>query len=203
MRFMIAIRIVALLASLALAGETWARGGGGRGGGGFKGGHFSGYRGGFKGGHFSGRRGGFGGGHFGYSGRGHRFHYGHSRLHSSFGFYFGPDWGWPSYSYSPYYSYPPTVVEVPVSPPVYIEQANTSTTITTLHWNYCDNPEGYSPYVQECPGGWRKIAAYPSGQEAGYWYRCASPEGYYPYLQQCPAGWQKLIPEPVATHTPP
>lgn len=25
------------------------------------------------------------------------------------------------------------------------------------YWYYCQNPEGYYPYVKSCPGGWMKV----------------------------------------------
>ena len=28
-------------------------------------------------------------------------------------------------------------------------------------WYYCNNPEGYYPDVQQCPGGWRTVPASP------------------------------------------
>ena|SRR5437868_2284370 len=28
-------------------------------------------------------------------------------------------------------------------------------------WYHCDRPEGYYPYIQSCPGGWRKVPAQP------------------------------------------
>src|SRR2546428_12259210 len=28
-------------------------------------------------------------------------------------------------------------------------------------WYYCANPQGYYPYVQQCPGGWRPVAPTP------------------------------------------
>jgi hypothetical protein len=31
----------------------------------------------------------------------------------------------------------------------------------TPSWYYCDNPQGYYPYVQQCPGGWNQVPARP------------------------------------------
>jgi hypothetical protein len=28
-------------------------------------------------------------------------------------------------------------------------------------WFHCDRPEGYYPYIRNCPGGWRKVPAQP------------------------------------------
>jgi len=71
--------------------------------------------------------------------------------------YWGPYWwpygyaypyGYPSTSYNQtYVSQTPQVsIQPPSSPPV---------------WYYCENPQGYYPYVHECPGGWRTVPASP------------------------------------------
>jgi hypothetical protein len=77
----------------------------------------------------------------------------------SFGFYLG--WPWyprPYYAY-PYYPYYPPVVTVPSSPPVYIEREPPQ--LPSGYWYYCDNPQGYYPYVNECPQGWRQVDPVP------------------------------------------
>ena len=65
--------------------------------------------------------------------------------------------------YSPYYAYPPVVSTVPVAPPVYIQQAAPQPVPQPQadYWHYCRNPEGYYPYVKECPGGWQQVAPTP------------------------------------------
>lgn len=88
--------------------------------------------------------------------------------HSGFGLYFGaPFYVDPFYSYyrypyaSPYY-YPPTVVTVPSAPPVYIEQSPpVAREYPSGYWYYCNNPEGYYPYIQECPDGWQQVDPTP------------------------------------------
>ncbi|MDD1619960.1 MAG: hypothetical protein LUQ11_00650 [Methylococcaceae bacterium] len=100
------------------------------------------------------------GGHFP-----HGFH-----PHPSFGLYFGlplysrPYYSYPYYRdpfYDPYY-YPP-VVTVPSAPPVYIEQRPPVTRdYPAGYWYYCSNPEGYYPYVKECPDGWQQVDPAPS-----------------------------------------
>ena len=81
--------------------------------------------------------------------------------------YWGPYWGgyWRPYAYPyayPYgYAYPP-VVAAP-STQVYIQpppQASVQPP-PSASWYYCDNPRGYYPYVQQCPGGWRAVAPTP------------------------------------------
>ncbi|ODT68707.1 MAG: hypothetical protein ABS69_16520 [Nitrosomonadales bacterium SCN 54-20] len=73
-------------------------------------------------------------------------------------------------SYPPAYSYPPAgyasgygyapVVSVPAAPPVYIQQGVVQAppqAQASNYWHYCRNPEGYYPYVKNCPGGWLQV----------------------------------------------
>lgn len=103
-----------------------------------------------------GGRGGYGGG--GYYGGGYRGH-------SSFGFYFGaPYYPYPYYGYPYRYPYyPPAVIAVPATPPVYIQQppAAVDEQDTSGYWHFCANPEGYYPYIKECPGGWQLVEPTP------------------------------------------
>jgi len=82
-------------------------------------------------------------------------------------------WGYPSpYYYPPYppypYSYAPVapVVVAPAAPPVYIEQGQPqqSEQQPTNDWFYCRKPDGYYPYVKECPGGWQRVAPHPPSE---------------------------------------
>ena len=52
----------------------------------------------------------------------------------------------------------PTVV-VPSALSVIIEQQETAppTQPQIQYWYYCQNPEGYYPYVKQCPGGWLQV----------------------------------------------
>lgn len=100
---------------------------------------------------------GHGGGYYG----GH--HGGGLYIGPSFGFYSG--FGYPAPYYSPYYAYPPNVTIVPPSPPVYIERpAPVAPNYPPNFWYYCRNPDGYYPYVKECPNGWVQVPARPPGQ---------------------------------------
>lgn len=86
--------------------------------------------------------------------------------HSSFGFYFGaPLYPYPYYRdpfYYPYY-YPPTVITVPATPPVYIQQSPPAAPqYPSGYWYYCYDPEGYYPYIKECPEGWQQVDPTPS-----------------------------------------
>jgi hypothetical protein len=30
------------------------------------------------------------------------------------------------------------------------------------YWYYCQNPQGYYPYVKECPAGWLQVVPQPT-----------------------------------------
>jgi hypothetical protein len=160
-------RLMLLMLGLALAGDLWARGGGGYQGGGGRGGGGGYQRGGGGGGRGGGAYHGGGGGRGGYYGGGHRGggwggygHRGGYRGYGGFGFYWGPSFGWPYYYPSyPYYASPPVVV-APPSPPVYIERTDPAPSEEN-YWHYCENPQGYYPYVKECPGGWTPVPSTP------------------------------------------
>jgi hypothetical protein len=67
-----------------------------------------------------------------------------------------PVW-YPAYAYAgPVYS-PPVVVES--TPPVYTQQAPPP---PPQYWYYCQSPQGYYPYVKECPGGWLQVVPQPT-----------------------------------------
>lgn len=80
---------------------------------------------------------------------------------------------WPGYYpwpyYAPYYYppayYPPAVLP-PSAQPVYIEQAEPQAPPVqpSQSWYYCSKPQGYYPYVKNCPGGWQQVAPQPPGQ---------------------------------------
>lgn len=42
----------------------------------------------------------------------------------------------------------PSVVGPPAAPPTF--------------WYYCDHPQGYYPYVPQCPRGWRAVSPTPT-----------------------------------------
>ena len=135
--------VIVLIGSIT-SNSAWAHGGGGVGhvGGGW-GGHY-------RGGHYSG---GWGYGHGGHNG------------YSSFGFYFGaPFYSYPYYSYPyqyPYY-YPPAIITVPATPPVYIQRSPSAAQQNPPgYWYYCNNPEGYYPYIKECLNGWQQVGPVP------------------------------------------
>ena len=59
----------------------------------------------------------------------------------------GPFWWAPS----PYYDAPPVIVQS--DPSTYIQQGPAP----SGYWYYCQNPAGYYPAVQACPGGWMTV----------------------------------------------
>ena len=84
--------------------------------------------------------------------------------------FFGPGpYGYRSYGYAdpffrPYYAYPPTVI-VPSQSPVYIQQQKPKITQPkTNYWYYCQEPEGYYPFIKKCPSGWLQVAPQPTAQ---------------------------------------
>ena len=160
MKLLKAACLVIVMIGSIIGNSAWARGGGGFGGGyGGGGGHLGG---GYGGGHYGG---GWGGGHYG-GGYGYGGHYGHS----NYGFYFGaPFYSYPynSFPYQYPYYYPPAVVTVPVTPPVYIQQSPPAAQQNpTGYWYYCTNPEGYYPYIKECPNGWQQVEPKPPAPSA-------------------------------------
>jgi hypothetical protein len=143
----VTIAIIVMLLVTPMAGQAWGpnRGGGWSGQGGYHGG-----------GGWNGPGYGYHGGG-GWSGRGYGPRYGG-------GLWIGPGWGawwWPPAYWGfpyPYYAGPPVVVEQ--SPPVYVQPAPQPE--ETYYWYYCQNPQGYYPYVRQCSGGWTKVAPSPA-----------------------------------------
>jgi len=93
------------------------------------------------------------------------------RVHShvGVGVYFGGPlrlYPYPYYPY-PYDPYYPPVIAAPESPPVYIERnppdqaGQQDDAAPPFYWYHCDKPEGFYPYVRECPGGWQPVEPTP------------------------------------------
>jgi hypothetical protein len=95
------------------------------------------------------------GGHGGYGGHGN---------HVGVGVWLGPGWGpgwWGPYyypNYYPYYQELPVVIEQ--QPDVYIQPAPQPEQ-QPIYWYFCNDPQGYYPYVKQCPSGWMKVAPTP------------------------------------------
>jgi len=96
------------------------------------------------------------------SGGPHNGFHGHHHFHSrgSVGVIIGAPLFFP-----PYYAYPPPVALAPVSPPVYLEQGTVGAA-PQAYWYYCNDPPGYYPQVNQCPGGWQQVPAQPSSVPA-------------------------------------
>lgn len=81
--------------------------------------------------------------------------------------YYGSSYYYPRAYYSPYYYppyyYPPAVVNYPVEPPEYIERGGDVEPVpqASASWYYCADPQGYYPYVKQCPGGWQAVPPQP------------------------------------------
>ena len=98
---------------------------------------------------------------------GHGFRHGRHvfiRPHVVFpiGPFWTPYWGpyWEPYGY-------PSVVVTPV-PQVYVQPVPPTSVPpppapqpAQPSWYYCEEPQGYYPYVQQCPSGWRPVAPTP------------------------------------------
>jgi len=139
MKKVVIVILIGVLLSLGLSSGALCARGGGHGGGG---GHFGG---GWHGGGYHGYYGGWRGGPW-------RGWYG-----------FGPWWGYP-YAYPYYYPYRysspyPSYPNAYAQPPAYSEPEQPS------YWYYCQDPQGYYPYVKNCPGGWMSVL--PTPQQPG------------------------------------
>lgn len=94
---------------------------------------------------------------------GHDGFHGHDHFHSHFDFFIGaPLFWWPPY---PYYYYPPVSQTYIEQPPVYVQRNDAAASPTGAnYWYYCQNPQGYYPYVQNCPAGWMQVVPQPPPQ---------------------------------------
>lgn len=97
------------------------------------------------------------------------FNLGYPGFYGGYGGYGGYGFYDP-FLYPPVYGFPPVIalppVVVPSAPPVYIQQQQAPPVIqqTEHYWYYCRNPEGYYPYVKQCPDGWQRVDPRPPGQ---------------------------------------
>lgn len=82
-------------------------------------------------------------------------------------FFPGPFYYPYGYPYPYPYRYYPEVVVTPSAPTTYIEQGDAAISPAPApvsrsnDWFYCNNPDGYYPYVKSCPGGWQRVPAQP------------------------------------------
>jgi hypothetical protein len=141
------VMLATLLCVSAIPGHTWRGGGHGGGGHGFHGG----------------QRGGGHGFHGGHSWRGHGFHGGRGWGGVGVSIGVGPYWGPYGYPYAYPYAYP-YVYPYTYPPQVYVQpsqQLSIQSPSSPPSWYYCADPEGYYPYVQQCPGGWKTVPPSP------------------------------------------
>jgi hypothetical protein len=89
----------------------------------------------------------------------HGHHHGHHHAHV--GIAVGVPLAAPWYYPPPrvVYAYPP-VAAVQPAPQEYIEM-NPPQRPNDSWWYYCHSPEGYYPYVKECPQGWQRVEPRP------------------------------------------
>ncbi len=79
------------------------------------------------------------------------------RPYGGFRFYWGaPVVVGPPFLPYPYYSPPPVIIRE--RPPVTVPPEQRIDT----YWYYCQNPQGYYPYVKSCPEGWMKVVPQPT-----------------------------------------
>ena len=108
------------------------------------------------------------GGHGGY--RGHGWYAGHGYGHVNYGFgvYLGGPWYYPGpYYYAPYY-YPPAVA-APSYPTEYVERDSVAAAPQRAdpYWYFCPESNTYYPYVNQCAGGWQRVAPRPPAGSGG------------------------------------
>ena len=76
-----------------------------------------------------------------------------------------PFWGWPAPVAVGVPVGVPVAVPVPVAvqsqPQVFVQQApppqQQQQSDASGYWYYCQDPQGYFPYVRQCPGGWMQV----------------------------------------------
>ena len=87
--------------------------------------------------------------------------HGHGHVHFGVGVVVGPGW-WGPYPYYPYYPETPVIEEQPP----YVQQAPEAE--QPHYWYFCQDPQGYYPYVKNCPKGWQRVVPPnnpPGGEE--------------------------------------
>jgi hypothetical protein len=91
--------------------------------------------------------------------------WGHSHGYYWRGGFYGAAWPW---FYPWYYGYavpvfPDSLYPEPEAPVEYVEMNPAQPPDTSANvWYYCQNPQGYYPYVKSCADGWQKVPVQPS-----------------------------------------
>jgi hypothetical protein len=77
----------------------------------------------------------------------------------------GPRYGWWWVVGDAWYFYPRPIYPYPMYvPPAIVEQQAPPTPVglpPAENWYFCDNPQGYYPYVASCNGPWRSVPTTP------------------------------------------
>ena len=102
-------------------------------------------------GYYYGGYGGYGYGGFGY-GYPYYGYYGYYPYYPYYPYYSYYPY-YPYYNYNPYYS--GQSVDNQQEPETYIERGSQDQ--EQIYWYFCKDPEGYYPYVKNCPKGWLKV----------------------------------------------
>lgn len=72
-----------------------------------------------------------------------------------------PGWGWPYYYPSYHYPYYPPEQTIVIQPPPEIYEQQGPQPEQMIYWYFCKDPQGYYPYVKQCPNGWMKVVPTP------------------------------------------
>jgi hypothetical protein len=70
------------------------------------------------------------------------------------GFTFAPR---PVYVAPPVYYAPPPPAAYPSYVPAPVPPGPAASGYQPYYWYYCQNPQGYYPYIKSCPGGWMTV----------------------------------------------
>lgn len=99
----------------------------------------------------------------------------------------------PDYPYPPG-PYPKSGAPLPAPSAEPAAQSSGSTQSWPV-WYYCDQPNGYYPYVKVCGRDWQRLPVMPPPPGSApplaenSWEHCDDPEGYFPYIAQCRHRW--------------
>ena len=84
-----------------------------------------------------------------------------------YGYWAGPAYYPYPYPY-PYYRYPPPPAPYYDGPPPrdYAPPPGPQAQDQQQSWYYCEDPQGYYPYVEDCRSGWHSVPAEPPPQQS-------------------------------------
>ena len=140
-------------------------------------------------------------GYYGFYGGG--YYYGPRGYYPYWGIFGFPMFGWPylDWPYASYYGgwpYYPAITADATAPPVYNEPEQQQPD----YWYYCTNPQGYYPYIKNCPGGWLTVVpnATPPSPPPGF---TPPPSGVYPPPATGEPGTGNISPPPPTSQITP